>query len=155
MKALSLVFDSCIILSFLTKRITSSSVLEDINPISFDKTNAMPIADTILSSNVSHGKLAYDEEYKLFQLDHAKKRKKRFVYYNIDSLFDVGFLVVIPITVVVPGMSNLFNTWRRRRSVDDGNNRFEDDYEDHPNIQPQLDRISAYFDLLNVSYLQS
>jgi hypothetical protein len=102
-------------------------------------------------SNSSELEVSYDEEYQLFEKDYPKRRRKRFIYYNVDSNFDVGYLVVIPITVVVPGMSNLFNKWRRRRSIGFEDSETNLEFEDHPTLEPHLDRISTYFDLLNVS----
>lgn len=105
-----------------------------------------------MSTNVTK----YDTEYVTFLQEenhHPSSRQKRYVYLNVQSNLDVGFLCVIPITIVLPQMSNLFNKWRRRRSKrsspqSDDEPLFEDD---DPLVQKHLDKISAYFELLDVS----
>lgn len=103
----------------------------------------------------------FDEEYKLFleELDNGtakagvKSRQKRYVYLNTETNLDVGYLIVIPITVVLPPMTNLFNTWRRKRSLDNfaANTTSE---EQSPVLQQQVDRITSYYDLINVNCVQ-
>lgn len=100
---------------------------------------------------------SYEEEYKLFLSElengtaknNGKSRQKRYVYLNTETNLDVGLFIVIPVTIVLPSMSNLFNVWRRKRSLDNFNFNTTSDETD-PFVQSQLDRVSAYFELMNV-----
>lgn len=103
----------------------------------------------------------FDAEYKLFleELDNGtakagvKSRQKRYVYLNTETNLDVGYLIVIPITVVLPPMTNLFNTWRRKRSLDNFAANITSE-EQSPVLQQQVDRITSYYDLINVNCVQ-
>lgn len=82
----------------------------------------------------------------------VKSRSKRFIYFNVNSALDFGFLLTIPITIVLPPMSNLFNSWKyskrsARSLMEDEENVLE---EDSPVIQPYLDRVNSYFELIKV-----
>lgn len=83
--------------------------------------------------------------------DSPKKRSKRFLFLNMDGSFAVGFLLTIPLTIVLPPMSNLFNAWRYSR-------RFRRDvseeltYEEDAVLQPSVERVQTYFDFLKVKH---
>jgi hypothetical protein len=81
-----------------------------------------------------------------------KKRSKRFIFFNSYASLDFGFLLTIPFTIVLPPMSNLFNNWKNKRSVRALTQEDQDEafVEDSPVIQPYLDRVSSYFELIKV-----
>ncbi|CAL8114240.1 unnamed protein product [Orchesella dallaii] len=104
----------------------------------------------------SNRKLNFDEEYRLFEEElekgvaknTGKSRQKRYVYLNTETNVDLGFLIVIPITVVLPAMTNLFNKWRRRRSVSDYSANFSSEI--NPMAQAELNRVQSYFELIDI-----
>ncbi|ODN03507.1 hypothetical protein Ocin01_03151 [Orchesella cincta] len=107
--------------------------------------------------NLANGKISFDEEYRLFEEEleqgiakrSGKSRHKRYVYWNTEANVDVGFLIVIPITVVLPSMTNLFNKWRRRRSVSDYDSaNFTSEI--NPMAQAELNRVQSYFELIDI-----
>lgn len=121
------------------------------------------LADSVSISNENfHTKLSLDDEFKLFEQElekgiakkTAKSRQKRYVYLNTESLVNVGFLIVIPITIVLPAMTNLFNIWRRKRSVPSS---FYSNYtiDNDPKRRTQTSKIASYFDLIHVSTTHS
>ena len=81
---------------------------------------------------------------------HGKRRTKRFITYNVLAPIDIGLLLAIPITLILPSISNLFNK-RVKRSLP--MELGSDIYEDEPIVQTHLDRISNYFELLQVKSL--
>jgi hypothetical protein len=127
---------------------------------SFDFSKKEENRISLKNSNIS----SYDEEYRIFENEQeklpsiSKSRGKRYIYLNVQSNLDVGFLCVIPISIVLPKMSNLFNSWRRRRRRRSVGNEeaeiwpdFTQEKNNNPMIQPALDKILWYFELLNVS----
>jgi len=80
----------------------------------------------------------------------GKHRQKRFLYLNIDGSLDVGFLLTIPFTIVLPPMSNLFNAWRYRRRRSDP---ISDEEENDPILQHSVNRIQSYFELIQIPEL--
>lgn len=102
--------------------------------------------------------LSFEEEYKLFEEElengvakgPGKSRQKRYVFLNTESAVNVGFLVVIPVTVIIPSMTNLFNVWRRKRSIQQ-DSFYNITLEGDSYLQSQADRVSAYFDMIHVS----
>jgi hypothetical protein len=108
-----------------------------------------------LVPNASKHEVSYEEEYEAFQEDlissiPSKSRSKRFIYLNSDTSSACALLLGFPLTIVLPSLSNVFNKWRRRRSVRD-TEYLENNYEDDPEVQPHLDKISTYFELVDVS----
>lgn len=98
--------------------------------------------------------VSYEDEYEAFENDliasipETKSRAKRFIYMNTDTFVAVALLVGVPLSIVLPSLGNIFNKWRRRRSTGES-----DAYpftEDDPAVQPKLDRISTYFNLVDV-----
>lgn len=102
--------------------------------------------------------VSYEEEYSAFEASEllnfktseGKNRAKRFVYLNSDTFMAVALLVGVPVSLILPSLSNIFNKWRRRRSIDDIEEFQSFPQEDINN--PELDRISTYFQLVDVRF---
>jgi len=84
-----------------------------------------------------------------------KHRSKRFIHLNIFGTFDVGWLIIIPVILVLPNWSNIFNVFRKRRrrsiSSNQGKTINQISYSlENPAAQIQLDKVISYFNLLEV-----
>ena len=77
----------------------------------------------------------------------AKSRSKRFVTFNVLAPVDLGLLLAIPITLILPSMANLWSK-RFKRSIPQEK---PENYEDDPIVQTHLDRLANYFELLQVN----
>jgi len=114
------------------------------------------VQSTSIVPNASRTEISYETEYRAFQDDliksiPGKSRSKRFVYLNSDTSFAVALLLGVPLTAVLPSLSNVFNKWRKRRSVRD-TSELDYDFIDNPDAQAHLDKIATYFELVDVSY---
>lgn len=79
-------------------------------------------------------------------------RSKRTIKFNGRAPIDLGMLFGFPLTLTLPSLSNYFqfNKDKKKRSIPT-EVESEDVYEENPFLQPQVDRISAYFHLINVT----
>lgn len=81
-------------------------------------------------------------------------RVKRTVLYNSEAPLDVVLVFAIPLTVLLPVLTNVFNNlnWSKifkwKRSVDNLEEEVYD--EDSSIVQPHLDKLSGYFELMRV-----
>lgn len=62
----------------------------------------------------------------------------------------VAFLLGVPLSFVLPSMTNLFNSWRRKRSIDEsGSTAWM-----AQDASPEMEKVNTYFQLLDVSILR-
>jgi len=125
--------------------------------------------------------LTGEEEYRLFlqemengtfsAQEELHHRSKRYVVYNTDTTMALALIVGLPLTIVLPTLSNVFGDFglgnlnffgRKRRSINPKNNRSnvindsdydildDQDFIDGPEFQPTLSKLSAYFELVQV-----
>ncbi|CAL8095081.1 unnamed protein product [Orchesella dallaii] len=98
--------------------------------------------------------MTYEEEYRHFETEQSSSnshlsREKRFIYLNVDSNMAMALLVSIPLTFVLPSMTNLFNSWRRKRSIEDSSTNSLN-IQDNPVVKPDMDKVFSYFQLLDI-----
>lgn len=120
------------------------------------------VAESQLIPDPTKHEVSYEEEYDAFERDaitsipsQVKSRSKRFIYMNYDTYVAVALLVGVPVSLVLPSLGNLFSKWRRKRrsALENEHDIFYS--QDHPTLQPELDRISTYFDLVDVSCMKN
>ncbi|CAG7786497.1 unnamed protein product [Allacma fusca] len=110
--------------------------------VEFDN-SSLPVSTT--SENIFQG--IVEQESSLQDIDVSKSRSKRFITFNVLAPIDIGLLLAIPITLILPSMTNLF-TKRVKKSIPADMD--PEVYEDDPIVQNHLDRVSNYFDLLQI-----
>ena len=95
------------------------------------------------------------EKEHLEQIRNA--RVKRTVIYNSEAPLDVVLVFTVPITVILPVLQNVFTNlnWSKifkwKRSIDDGEESENEYVEESSVVQPHLDKITGYFEAMNVS----
>ncbi|ODM99909.1 hypothetical protein Ocin01_06777 [Orchesella cincta] len=98
--------------------------------------------------------MTYEEEYKHFEADQGSSsshlsREKRFIYLNVDANMAMAMLVSIPLTFILPSMTNLFNSWRRKRSIEDSSLQTMN-IQENSVVKPDMDKVFSYFQLLDI-----
>lgn len=63
----------------------------------------------------------------------------------------VALLIGVPLSFVLPSMSNLFNSWRKKRSIQDTAENSWMAYGQNV-AKPEMEKVYTYFQLLDVSY---
>ncbi len=62
----------------------------------------------------------------------------------------VALLIGVPLSFVLPSMSNLFNSWRKKRSIQDTADNSWMAYGQNV-AKPEMEKVYTYFQLLDVS----
>lgn len=62
----------------------------------------------------------------------------------------VALLIGVPLSFVLPSMSNLFNSWRKKRSIQDTTENSWMVYGQNV-AKPEMEKVYTYFQLLDVS----